>query len=59
MIKNQKEITGVSMIEYEKSTGGSRQACCVTESVRFRMPRPTSSPTRCAVGERGGVLKRP
>ena len=34
-----------------KITHGARQACCVTEFIRSRMPRPTSSPTRCSVSE--------
>ena len=34
-----------------KNTHGARQACCVTKSIRSRMPRPTSSPTWCSVWE--------
>ena len=36
-------------------THGARQGCCVTEFIRSRKPRPTSTPTRCSVWE---VLKR-
>ena len=33
-----------------KSTHGARQACCVTQFIRSRTPRLTSSPTRCSLG---------
>ena len=33
-----------------KITHGARQACCLTEFTRARMPRPTSSQTQCCLG---------
>ena len=37
-----------------KSTHGDRQVYCVTELIRSRMPRPTSSPTLCSVWRKVG-----
>ena len=42
-----------------KSTHGDRQAYCVTELIRSRMPRPMSSPTRCSVSEASKSNERP
>ena len=36
----------------KKVTHGARQACCVTEFIRSRTPRPTSSQTQCFVSQR-------
>ena len=59
-LKNWSRIRQKSMVLprlIRKSTHGARQAYCVTELVRSRRPRPTSSPTRCSV--LGGTKENP
>ena len=59
-LKNWSRIRQKSMVLprlISKSTHGARQAYCVTELIRSRMPRRTSSPTRCSV--LGGIKENP
>ena len=47
LIRDQTEIIGVTTIHFKEVTW--RSAYCAAELIRSRMPKPTSSPTRCFV----------